>query len=241
LPVVKPQEQEIPAEILQDLPAWVDWRTKGMVVAVKDQGGCGSCWTFSATGSMEGAHAFAGYPIISLSEQLIVDCAETNHLGCSGGWMDWAFQYVIGPKNGSQTEFSYPYLATDGHSCNFNYSEVRAQFSGYVDVDPGNETALTYAAAARPGVAVAIDASTPSFAAYKSGVFSDPTCQNGVDDLDHAVLVVGYGVDETSGKEYYLVKNSWGTNWGETGYIRMSRNNNNNCGIATKPSYILSI
>jgi len=216
---------------LNDAAATVDWRTKGAVTPVKNQGQCGSCWSFSATGSMEAAHFFATGSLVSLSEQNLVDCstAEGNQ-GCNGGWMDQAFEYVI-KNHGIDTESSYPYKATGPNRCQFNAANVGATISRYTDVAKGSEAALESAANQRP-VSVAIDAGHSSFQMYKSGVYYEPACSQ--TSLDHGVLVVGYG---NEGSDYWIVKNSWGASWGQQGYILMSKGRNNNCGIASAASY----
>lgn len=212
-------------------PTSVDWRQKGAVTAVKNQGQCGSCWSFSTTGSMEGAWFLAKGQLVSLSEQNLMDCSWSyGNFGCDGGEMDNAFEYII--KNGGiDTEASYPYTMHDG-SCHYSVANRGATESKYTDVARGSEADLLCAAVQQP-VSVAIDASHPSFQFYKSGVYYEPNCSS--TQLDHGVLVVGYGVD--NGEDYWLVKNSWGVTWGMQGYIEMSRNRNNNCGIATDASY----
>jgi len=216
---------------LMDIADTVDWRTKGAVTGVKDQGQCGSCWAFSTTGSVEGAFFLKTGKLISVSEQQLVDCSGSyGNYGCDGGLMDYAFKYIIANK-GIDTEASYPYTAQDG-SCAWNPANVGATISSFTDVSSGDEGSLTTSIASRP-VSVAIDASQSSFQFYSSGVYYESACSS--TQLDHGVLAVGYGTQ--SGSDYYIVKNSWGPSWGSNGYILMSRNRDNNCGIATAASY----
>jgi len=207
----------------------VDWRAKGAVTPIKDQGQCGSCWSFSSTGGLEGAHFIAKNALVSLSEQNLVDCSvpEGNE-GCNGGLMTQAFEYIK-KNNGIDTEASYPYTATGPNQCKFNANNVGSTITGWTNIKSGSEADLVTKITAGP-TSVAIDASHSSFQLYKSGIYYEPACS--ATQLDHGVLAVGYGAD-ASGKAYYIVKNSWGLSWGNQGYIEMSRNRNNNCGIAT--------
>nr|prf Cys protease [Drosophila melanogaster] len=217
------------------LPKSVDWRTKGAVTAVKDQGHCGSCWAFSSTGALEGQHFRKSGVLVSLSEQNLVDCStKYGNNGCNGGLMDNAFPYIK-DNGGIDTEKSYPYEAIDD-SCHFNRAQVGATDRGFTDIPQGDEKKMPEAVATVGPVSVAIDASHESFQFYSEGVYNEPQCD--AQNLDHGVLVVGFGTDE-SGEDYWLVKNSWGTTWGDKGFIKMLRNKENQCGIASPSSYPL--
>jgi cathepsin L len=227
---VEPKNSEVKSGVTGDI---VNWVNKGAVTPIKNQGQCGSCWSFSATGSMEGSHFLSTGNLVSLSEQNLIDCSTSQgNQGCNGGLMDDAFEYVIS-NGGLDTEASYPYTATGPNNCQYNPANSAETLSNYQDVSQGDENALMTAANQQP-VSVAIDASHDSFQSYTGGVYYEPQCSS--TSLDHGVLVVGYGTDD-SGNDYWLVKNSWGTDWGMNGYIQMSRNKNNNCGIATAASY----
>lgn len=220
----------------RSLPSEVDWRKKGFVTPVKDQGQCGSCWAFSAVGAVEGAHFNKTGKLVSLSEQNLVDCdRKSGDEGCNGGLMDNAFKYIIKNK-GIDTEASYPYHAKDG-KCVFKPEDVGATVKTFMDVKSGSEEALQDALATVGPISVAIDASSEKFMQYKDGVLVDDDCSSTF--LDHGVLLVGYGTDSKNG-DYWLVKNSWSTSWGMDGYIKMARNKDNMCGIATAASYPLA-
>jgi cathepsin L len=207
----------------------VDWRTKGAVTPVKNQGQCGSCWAFSATGSIEGAWFLAKGQLVSVAEQQLVDCAGSQgNQGCNGGLMDYAFQYVIKNK-GIGSEASYKYTARDG-SCKKVPSVVT--ISKFVDVQQGSEAALATALQKQP-ISIAIEADQSCFQFYHGGVLDDASCGT---NLDHGVLAVGLGTDSTSGKDYWRVKNSWGASWGDKGYISLVYGKNQ-CGLNQINSY----
>ncbi|XP_059138698.1 procathepsin L-like [Physella acuta] len=214
----------------RDLASSVDWRQKGVVTNVKDQGDCGSCWAFSTTGSIEGQHALATGVLVSLSESNLVDCSTENY-GCVGGYVSKAFAYVI-QNNGIDREASYPYTPTQG-ICAYSSAAVGAKISSFNTTEKGSEIALQQAVAGVGPISVTIDASHQSFQLYGGGVYYEPMCSREM--LDHAVLVVGYDTD--GAQDYWIVKNSWGVSWGLSGYIKMIRNQNNNCGIASNALY----
>jgi C1A family cysteine protease len=214
-------------------PASVDWINKGAVTSVKDQGQCGSCWTFSATGAIEGAWAISKGQLVDLSEQELVDCAtgiSYGSHGCNGGQMEGAFKFVI--ENGQCSLSSYPYTAKDG-TC--QKCSAVAHITSCYDVKPNDQVSMKAAVAQQP-VAVAIEADTRYFQSYSSGILTSSSCGT---TLDHGVLTVGYG--EENGQKYWLVKNSWGTTWGDKGYVKIARTESTNdpgiCGIAMDPSF----
>jgi C1A family cysteine protease len=215
------------------LPDTIDWREMGAVTDVKNQGQCGSCWSFSATGAMEGAWAVSNSDLVSLSEQQLVDCSKRyGNNGCNGGLMEAAFSYAA--DHGMCSEDAIPYTATDKADCQ-KCSPV-AKFSDCVSVTSGNQLHLKEAVSRGP-VSIAIEADTLTFQHYTGGVLNSDRCGT---NLDHGVLIVGYGTDDASG-DYWTVKNSWGDGWGEDGYIRIARSDsesdNGICGIAMQPAY----
>ncbi|XP_047200271.1 procathepsin L-like isoform X3 [Hippoglossus stenolepis] len=212
-------------------PPSVDWRKSGLVSPVQNQGKCGSCWAFSSMGALEGQIAKRTGALVPLSPQNLLDCSTTdgNH-GCRGGNRPKAFKYVIRNK-GVDSEISYPYEAKD-RKCRYSVKGKAGHCSNFNVLPKGDEIALRDETASVGPISVGVYSKLPSFHQYRRGVYNDPKCSSSV---THAVLVVGYGTD--NGQDYWLVKNSWGTKWGEKGYIRMARNKNNLCGIANFAVY----
>ncbi|KAH9408793.1 hypothetical protein TYRP_011062 [Tyrophagus putrescentiae] len=209
----------------QTLPESVDWVAKGVVSPVQNQGQLGASWAFSSVAAVESSHAIQTGHLVKLSEAQLEDCCSPYN-GTSGPY-DNIFQCVI-KLGGIDTEVSYP---LPQGKCAYNPATRGTGVYIYVDIPFGSEYDLQLNTALGGPVAVLIDASQQSFMLYTGGVYYEPACSSTV--LDMAVAVVGYGVDAQSGAAFWKVKNSWGTGWGESGYIRMARNRNNNCGIAS--------
>ncbi|XP_072453043.1 cathepsin L2-like isoform X2 [Notamacropus eugenii] len=220
--------------LFEQIPESLDWRDKGYVTFVKDQGACASSWAFSATGSLEGQWFRKTGKLVSLSEQNLMDCYwnEINQ-GCLGGLMDEAFEYVK-ENGGIDTEESYPYCGVDS-ACRFKPETAIANVTGYVNIPSGKESALLEAVVTVGPISVAVDAGHESFQFYESGIYYEPLCNS--QQPNHAMLVVGYDTDDDTEEKYWIVKNSWGFEWGDYGYISMARDKNNHCGIATLASY----
>ncbi|KAK9152998.1 hypothetical protein Sjap_000478 [Stephania japonica] len=221
-------------ENVEEVPSTMDWRANGAVTPVKNQGQCGCCWAFSAVAATEGINKIKTGELISLSEQQLLDCTTSDITrGCHGGLMDDAFRFIIS-NQGLNTETNYPYNEAQG-TCNAEMvSNHVVQITGYEDVPANNEAALLNAVANQP-VSVALDGSGRQFQFYSSGVFTG-YCGT---QLTHAVTIVGYGVTD-DGIKYWLAKNSWGTRWGESGYMRIQRDvdaEEGLCGLAKLASY----
>jgi cathepsin L len=218
---------------LLDIPESVDWRANGWVTDVKDQGQCGSCWAFSAIGAIEGYHANITKQLVSLSEQNLLDCSYGFGCeGCNGGWPEAAMRYVIN-QSGVDTETSYPYTAQDGDSCLYNKTKKGGSIHTTHNITKGDTNELLNSLAKIGPISIAIDAES-DFQFYSSGIFNSTSCSSEM--LDHAVLAVGYG-KTTDGRKYLIVKNSWGKDWGMDGYIYMSLDIPNMCGISSVASY----
>uniref|UniRef100_A0A6C0DNU6 Peptidase C1A papain C-terminal domain-containing protein n=1 Tax=viral metagenome TaxID=1070528 RepID=A0A6C0DNU6_9ZZZZ len=216
----------------------VNWVKKGAVTEVKDQGQCGSCWSFSTTGSLEGAYFVKYGNLETFSEQQLVDCDSFKNggrdMGCNGGLMDHAFTWI--EKNGGLcAEIDYPYVSGEtktAGTCKKTCKVVdNSKIASFVDVEPSSDIAMMTALSQQP-VSIAIEADQREFQLYKSGIFTG-VCGN---KLDHGVLVVGYGPD------YYLVKNSWGLSWGDGGFIKLGlgpefNNGDGQCGMLLQGSY----
>ena len=226
------------------LPEYVNWVERGRVTPVKDQGKCGSCWSFSTTGALEGAYFNKYGNLESFSEQQLVSCDNFKNTqnrghdhGCSGGLMDNAFQWIEG-NSGLCSENDYPYVSGEGvaPACSTACQVIKgSKIVEFVDVKPSDDVAMMTAISKQP-VSIAIEADQREFQLYKSGVFTG-VCGT---KLDHGVLVVGYG--SLDGNDYYLVKNSWAESWGDGGYIKLGRGPNYNngdgqCGILLQGSY----
>lgn len=209
--------------------ASIDWSSRGVLTDVKSQGTCGGCWAFSTTGAIEAAYRIAGHPLTSFSEQALISC-ESNNLACKGGWLENSFDYVS--QHGLCAESEYPYESFYG-----NVGSCRSCTP--IVTSDGYQTAIgeaeLVAAISKTPTSVLVEADLAAWRFYSGGVLADPACGQGV---DHAVLAVGYGTE--SGTDYYKVKNSWGTSWGEGGYIRLKRNVRQ-CGIGSVSYYPVGV
>lgn len=207
----------------------IDWRSTGRVSRVKDQGSCGSCWSFATTGALEAITALRNKSTL-LSEQNLIDCSSLyGNNGCEGGLMDSALRYVR--DFGIMASRDYRYTGKKAR-CKFVREKSVMRVRGSVVLPRGNEALLRLALALTGPLPVAIDAGARSFHSYKSGIYDEPSCKNKGSSLNHAVLLVGYGTDNGTG-DYWILKNSWGKKWGDQGYMKIARNRDNLCGVAT--------
>ncbi|EFJ08849.1 hypothetical protein SELMODRAFT_428615 [Selaginella moellendorffii] len=220
-----------------NLPLDTDWRSKGAVATVKNQGACGSCWAFSTVAAVEGVNQIVTGELVSLSEQELVDCDKQKNQGCNGGLMDSAFEFII-QNGGLDSEADYPYKAVSGSCDESRRNSHVVTIDGFEDVPAESEADLLKAVANQP-VSVAIEASGRNFQLYSGGVYTGHCGY----ELDHGVVAVGYGTSKTPdgvATDYWIVRNSWGDAWGESGYIRLQRNvasSRGKCGIAMMASY----
>jgi cathepsin L len=224
------------------LPDEVDWRKLGVVSAVKSQGSCGSCWAFASTAVIESHVAINSSQLFDLSPQQIATCApnpfECGGKGnCQGATAELAFDYVAN-SIGLFDEFQLPYTEYYGveSKCELPNTTPKAKISGFVKLEENNYSQLMYAVATFGPIAVSVDAST--WHSYSGGIFNG--CNQSNPDINHAVVLMGYGTDQLLGLDYWLVRNSWSASWGESGYIRLLRKNNNNqeeenCGLDITP------
>lgn len=212
----------------KSLPGSVDWRGKNVLTAVKDQGQCGSCWAFACTETAESVYALKHKTLPTLAPQELVDCVKTNY-GCSGGMIENTLEFII--QNGLNEEKDYPYTARNGvcHGSSTNYKLDKC-----FDIPAGNELLLKEAVSTAPVVAC-IEADQRAFQFYRSGILKQENCGT---NLDHAIQVVGYG--EENGLKYWVIRNSWGTSWGDHGYVRLERKDSSStdgtCGVALAAS-----
>jgi len=226
-----------------DLPPHVDWRERGVISEVKNQGNCGSCWTFSTVGCLEAhlAIKYDSWRAPRLSEQQLVDCAQAfNNHGCQGGLPSQAFEYAR-YAGGLDTEFHYPYRGSD-QACAFDAGDSAGSFAphsagvgvkvpgGSVNLTVGDEEGLKFFLATRGPVSIAFQVAS-DFRHYKEGVYTSTVCQDGMKDVNHAVLAVGYGTDPASGLQYWTLKNSWDYDWGVEGFFKIEAFRNM-CGVA---------
>lgn len=231
-----PYTKSMVEEMSVKLPPEFDWRLIGAVTPVKDQSVCGSCWSFGTVGAVEGAlFLHNGGHLVRLSQQALIDCSwGFGNNGCDGGEDFRAYQWIM--KHGLPTEEDYGgYLGQDGY-CHVDNVTAVTSMTGWVNVTANDENALRLAIFKHGPISIAIDASQKTFSFYSNGVYYDPKCKNKIDELDHAVLAVGYGI--LNGHKYWLVKNSWSNMWGNDGYVLMS-SRDNNCGVETSPTYAL--
>jgi C1A family cysteine protease len=224
------------SEFPNNASSYVNYVEKGWVTNVINQGRCGCCWAISSLGAWEGQIAkMTGSPV-KLSEQNLIDCNRDvveGNWGCDGGDMETVYDYIINTSKGINAASYYRYKGQEDKKCRYNPEKSVGSIRDFAKVETGNETLLMLALAHIGPLSIAVDASSESFQNYKGGVYDDPECGK---DINHAVLLVGYG-DDPEGGPYWLVKNSWGRSYGENGYIKIAKDQGNLCGIANEISY----
>jgi len=219
------------------LPENVDWREKGAVGDVRHQGQCASCYAFTAAAALESYLYQKSGKLQHLSPQNLMDCSQVkpySNYGCTSGAVDPTFDYI--KDNGINTEETYPYKGKSEGQCTFNKDGTAGTVKRYVLLDDGDEKGLQEAVATKGPVCVGIDAGHQSFQFYGGGVYYEPECGHSVDKINHAVLLIGYGT-EPNGQKYWLIKNSYGPEWGEKGFAKLARNVTNYCAIASYALY----
>ncbi|KAH9516806.1 hypothetical protein DERF_007525 [Dermatophagoides farinae] len=217
---------------VSSIPSQWDWRLIGAVTPVKDQAICGSCWSFGATGTIEGQYFVKTGRLLKLSQQQLVDCSwpEDNN-GCDGGEDFQTYDYIM-KSGGIATEEDYGhYLGVDG-KCHDKDVKKSVQIKGFYNITAGDVEAMKVALYYHGPVSIGVDASQKTFTFYSHGIYYDPKCSS--KNLDHQVLAVGFG--DINGEKYWLVKNSWSTYWGNDGYILISMKNND-CGVLTDATF----
>lgn len=217
-----------------DIPDHVDWRSKGIVTSVKDEGSCRSSWAFAAVASIEGQHALITDTLVTLSEQQLIDCATDfgNH-GCHYGTVNRALKYIQ-LTGGIDASATYPLQGMD-MICQFDRQHVVSRVSGFVGVQVDDEHVLKDAVANVGPISVSVNVRPVYIQFYDRGIVSAITCS--AHDTNHAMTVIGYGSND--GQDFWLIKNSWGMAWGENGFLRLARNQGNLCGIASNAAYPL--
>jgi KDEL-tailed cysteine endopeptidase len=234
-PAVRPGEGEDVVLTATAVPTSIDWRTRNAVTPIKNQGSCGSCWSFAAIGALEGLYSIKTGILKVFSEQQLVDCSGSyGTYACNGGTMTAAYKYTR--DYGVELSTAYPYRAVK-QTCAFNSNSVVWKNVGYVSVTRNDNVALEAAVAQQP-VSAAVQANAGVFQYYTGGIIDGTACGTSV---NHGILIVGYGVDSATGKKYWIIKNSWGTGWGEAGYLRIAKSSSTAdigvCGIAYMASY----
>lgn len=213
-----------------EAPESHDWRKEGAVGPVKDQGACGSCWAFSTVGNLEGLNFIKNKKFVQYSEQQLVDCDKSKDQGCNGGLMENAFDYLK-TNGGIEKSTDYKYTGRDG-SCKFDKTKSALSVSGFVFAKSQDENEIKSFLFSTGPLAIALNADTLQF--YNGGIIDADASECDPQGINHGVTMVGYGSE--NGQDYWIVKNSWGSNWGEQGYFRMARGKGT-CGINT---YVVS-